>query len=71
MSEAYDLYLRQFLIERTYRRNHFGKKAIELLLQELEVNSLDIEVLSWNEVGIKFWENCGFIERSRYMRLSK
>jgi len=68
---ANPLYLRQFLIERTYRRNHFGKKAIELLLQELEVNSLDIEVLSWNEVGIKFWENCGFIERSRYMRLSK
>ncbi|MCQ2503438.1 MAG: GNAT family N-acetyltransferase [Saccharofermentans sp.] len=65
------LYLRQFLIERAYRRNHYGKRAVDLLLQELKVDSLDIEVLSWNEVGMKFWEDCGFIERSRYMRLSK
>lgn len=65
------VYLRQFLIERNYRRNHLGKKAVDLLLQELKIDSLDIEVLSWNEVGMKFWENCGFIERSRYMRLTK
>lgn len=68
---ANPVYLRQFLIERTYRRKHIGKKAVDLLLHELKVNSLDIEVLSWNEVGMKFWESCGFIERSRYMRLSK
>lgn len=68
---ANPLYLRQFLIERAYRRKHLGKKAVDLLIQELKVDSLDIEVLSWNEVGMKFWENCGFIERSRYMRLSK
>ncbi len=65
------LYLRQFLIERTYRRKHFGKQAIKLLLKELNVDKLDIEVLSWNEAGIKFWEDCGFVERSRYMRLSR
>ena len=65
------LYLRQFLIERSSRRKHLGKQAIELLLTELNVDRLDIEVLSWNEAGIKFWESCGFIERSRYMRLSK
>lgn len=62
------LYLRQFLIERRYRRNHLGKKAIELLLEALKTNTTDIEVLSWNETGRKFWESCGFMERSRYMR---
>ena len=33
------LYLRQFLIERRYRRNHLGKKAIELLLEELKTQA--------------------------------
>ena len=65
------VYLRQFLIERKYRRNHLGSKAVELLINELAVSEMDIEVLSWNETGLKFWENCGFVERSRYMRLSK
>lgn len=65
------VYMRQFLIDRSFRRKHFGKQAVDLLIQELKTDSLDIEVLSWNEAGIKFWENCGFIERSIYMRLSK
>ena len=64
------IYLRQFLIERKYRRNHLGSRAIELLIEELAVTEIDIEVLSWNENGLKFWEKCGFVERSRYMRLS-
>ena len=64
------VYLRQFLIERAYRRNHFGRKAVELLIEELGVSEMDTEVLSWNEAGLKFWESCGFAERSRYMRLS-
>ena len=64
------VYLRHFLIERKYRRNHFGRKAVELLMKELAVSEMDTEVLSWNEAGLKFWENCGFTERSRYMRLS-
>jgi predicted acetyltransferase len=65
------VYLRQFLIDRKYRRNHLGSKAIELLISELAVSEMDIEVLSWNETGMKFWESCGFVERSRCMRLSK
>ncbi len=64
------VYLRQFLIERAYRRKHLGRKAIKLLIEELAVSEIDIEVLSWNETGLKFWENCGFVERSRYMRLT-
>lgn len=65
------LYLRQFLIDRNFRRKHLGKMAFELLLKELNTNTIDIEVLSRNEAGLKFWESCGFVERSRYMRLKK
>ena len=64
------VYLRQFLIERKYRRNHLGSEAVKLLLKKLDVSEMDTEVLSWNETGLKFWESCGFVERSRYMRLS-
>lgn len=65
------LYLRQFLIDRKYRRNHYGKMAFDLLLEELKADSIDIEVLTWNESGQKFWESLGFVERSKYMRFNK
>lgn len=65
------LYLRQFYIDREYRKQHYGTKAFELLLEYLAVDSIDIEVLSWNERGVGFWESCGFKERSRYMRYEK
>lgn len=64
------LYLRQFYINREYRRKHYGEQAFHKLLQYLEVTTIDIEVLSWNETGIRFWEKLNFRERSRYMRYS-
>lgn len=64
-------YLRQFFIDRNHRKKHIGTKAFQLLLEELETDSIDIEVLSWNTIGNKFWEKCGFVERSRYMRFEK
>ncbi len=65
------LYLRQFLIDRNYRKNHYGTKAFHALMEYLSIDSIDIEVLSWNERGILFWESCGFQEISRYMRFRK
>lgn len=62
------LYLRQFYIDRMYRRKQYGQQAFEALLKHLGVSTIDIEVLSWNEAGIRFWEKLGFRERSRYMR---
>lgn len=62
------LYLRQFYIDRMYRGKHYGQQAFEALLKHLGVSTIDIEVLSWNEAGIRFWEKLGFRERSRYMR---
>ena len=63
------LYLRQFLIDREYRKKHYGTQAFQVLLEYLNVNNIDIEVLPWNEPGIRFWESLGFHEISRYMRL--
>ena len=65
------LYLRQFLIRREYRKNHYGTQAFQSLMKYLNVNTIDIEVLPWNETGIRFWESLGFRELSRYMRLEE
>lgn len=65
------LYLRQFYIERNFRRVGLGKEAFFALMEYLAVDSIDLEVLSHNESGMRFWQKCGFAERSRYMRLEK
>lgn len=65
------LYLRQFLIDRKYRKHHYGTEAFNSLIKYLEVKSIDIEVLSWNEAGNRFWESCGFKDISRYTRFDK
>ena len=64
-------YLRQFFICREYRKEHCGTEAFHALLEYLNVDSIDIEVLSGNEAGNRFWESLGFEEVSRYMRLKK
>ena len=65
------LYLRQFLIAREYRRKHYGREAFRLLTEYLGAERMDIEVLPWNERGMRFWESCGFKEISRYMRYER
>ena len=65
------LYLRQFFICREYRKEHCGTEAFHALLEYLNVDSIDIEVLSGNEAGNRFWESLGFEEVSMYMRLKK
>ena len=63
-------YLRQFFVVRGERRKGYGKRMFELLLVELNVKTIDIEVMVWNEQGKAFWESVGFKERSIYMRYS-
>lgn len=65
------LYMRQFLIDRKYRKHHYGTEAFNSLIKYLNVKSIDIEVLSWNEAGNRFWESCGFRDISRYMRFGQ
>ena len=54
------LYLRQFYIDRTYRRKHYGEKAFHELLKLLQVDTINIDVLPWNEGGLRFWGKMGF-----------
>lgn len=62
-------YIRHFFICRDLRRHGFGRKAFFRLLAVLNTDTVDLEVLSWNERGIRFWNSLGFMERSKYMRL--
>ena len=62
------VYLRQFLIDREYREQHYGKQAFQMLMQHLEVDKIDIEVLPWNQIGYSFWKSCGFKELNISMR---
>ena len=54
------LYLRQFFIGRNYRRQHLGKQAFSMLLAHLHADTINIDVLPWNEPGLHFWQTCGF-----------
>lgn len=65
------LYLRRFYIEREFRRRHYGKKAFGLLMDYLQADTIDIELLPWNERGRKFWKNCGFQETCIAMRCAR
>ena len=62
------LYLRQFLIERNYRKHHYGTQAFQMLLQHLDIKEMDLEVLPWNKSGLAFWKHCGFHETCIAMR---
>lgn len=62
------VYLRQFLIDRNYRKHHYGTQAFQMLLQYLDVKEIDLEVLPWNKGGLDFWRHCGFHETCIAMR---
>ena len=62
------LYLRQFFIKREERRKHYGETAFKILLEKISAKEIEIDVLKWNETGIKFWENIGFEEQSKRMK---
>ena len=62
------VYLRQFFIDRPYRGLHKGRQAFRELLAFLDLNTVDIDVLPWNERGLSFWKSCGFSETCISMR---
>ena len=65
------LYLRQFFIEREYRRRHYGRKAFEELIKYLQVNTITVDVLPWNERGMAFWKSLGFSETHISMKYER
>ena len=62
------IYLRQFLIDRNYRKHHYGTQAFQMLLKYLDIKEIDLEVLPWNKKGLAFWKHCGFNETCISMR---
>ena len=65
------LYLRQFYIDRAYRRKHYGEKAFRELLDVLWTDTIDIDVLPWNTAGVQFWKSLGFTETCISMKYRK
>lgn len=65
------LYLRKFYICRNFRRMKYGTEAFKVLLNVLGTEEIELDVLTWNERGIRFWKSLGFEERTIYMRYKK
>ncbi|MBH1940014.1 GNAT family N-acetyltransferase [Mobilitalea sibirica] len=63
-------YLIDFFICRHHRRNGKGTTAFHVLMNELNTESIDLDVFCWNDRGRKFWESLGFKERAIIMRKS-
>ena len=57
-------YLRQFFIERPFRRRRLGKAAFRLVRRRYWKNPkrVRVEVLTANKRGRGFWKACGFKE---------
>ena len=62
-------YLRQFFIDRDFRRKHYGTQAFNELLKVLNTDNICIDVLPWNERGLSFWKSLGFKEAAISMKL--
>jgi predicted acetyltransferase len=56
------VYIRQFFIERVYRKRGLGRKAFNLLRKQAweKASLLRMEVLVRNKIGIRFWKVMGF-----------
>lgn len=55
------VYVRQFFVERVYRRRGVGRKAFMELRQHFFGNALlRLEVLTTNPSGLVFWRSLGF-----------
>jgi ribosomal protein S18 acetylase RimI-like enzyme len=64
-------YLSHFFICNNMRRKGLGTAAFNLLMNELNTNSIDLDVFCWNERGQAFWKSLGFKERCIIMRKYK
>lgn len=64
-------YLSHFFICKHMRRKHLGTIAFEELMNELNTQSIDLDVFSWNQRGQEFWKSLGFEERCIIMRKTR
>jgi GNAT superfamily N-acetyltransferase len=57
-----EIYLRQLFVMRTRRRKGIGKKAVQILREDLwpKFKRLTVEVLTHNAGGVAFWRSVGY-----------
>jgi ribosomal protein S18 acetylase RimI-like enzyme len=70
-STSTPLYLRQLFIKKEFRQNGYGRLTLSAILEFYSVDQIDLEVMSWNQSAIKFYENFGFKKRFIGMRYTK
>lgn len=60
--DEYGIYLRQFFVERSYRRSGVGRAALGLLVQHAfpKGKRVTVETYIHNHDGLAFWRNVGF-----------
>jgi predicted acetyltransferase len=58
------IYLRQFFVDRQYRRKGFGRQAIKMLLSNIlpREKRVTVDILINNQSGQAFWKALGFID---------
>jgi len=63
------LYLRQFYVDRPFRRRGLGQEAVRLLLGRIlpKGHDLSVDVLLHNKPGMGFWHSAGFKDRAMRM----
>ncbi|HUX19821.1 MAG TPA: tol-pal system-associated acyl-CoA thioesterase [Spirochaetia bacterium] len=62
------VYVRQFYVHPEFRRRGLGRRAIDELERYYHTSDLDVEVMAWNDLGMKFWESIGFRHRYNGLR---
>jgi ribosomal protein S18 acetylase RimI-like enzyme len=65
------IYLRQFFVARSQRRKGHGRRAIRLLREQLlqTGQTLELDVLVHNDIGLAFWRALGFREHALSFRV--
>lgn len=60
------IYVRQFFVQRTYRRRGIGREAFEQIVNEYFPSGTKImlDVLATNPEALRFWEDLGFQQYS-------
>jgi len=61
-TDGASIYLRQFFVQRQWRRRGIGKRALHILLNEVWPQDwrITVDVLSTNASGYAFWKSVGF-----------
>lgn len=69
-----DAFIDEFFIVESERRNGFGKKTMELIVEkakEFEIKAIHLEVVTGNYNAYEFYNKIGFTNRSHHLLTKK